>query len=92
MAIRVVAIVMLVLSFAPMPIGYYTLLRIVVCGAAAYLAYESGNGPWRWIWGAIAIVFNPIFPLYLGRDIWRVVDALVIIVLSVSLLREGRRN
>ena len=31
---------MLIIALAPLPYGYYTLLRIVVCGASAFLAWQ----------------------------------------------------
>jgi len=64
------------------PYGLYTLLRLVVCGTTAYLswlAYESGKQPWLWIFGFIALIFNPLIPLHLGRDLWVVVDLLVVV-------------
>lgn len=86
--LRPATIVMLLLAFAPMPIGYYRLLRIVVCVLAAYCAYAATGARWRWTWAVTAVVFNPILPLYFGRDIWRLLDALAIAVVIGSLARE----
>ena len=43
--------VLLVLAVFPLPYGYYTFLRICICGASAYLAFrewdnESSVGLW----------------------------------------------
>jgi hypothetical protein len=62
------------------PYGFFKLLRWVVCGTAVYLswlAYESEKKGWIWVFGLIALVFNPLIPLHLGRNLWRVVDLLV---------------
>ncbi len=86
--LRIAAIVMLLLAFAHMPIGYYRLLRFVMCGLAAYCAFTAKNPNWRWAWAITALVFNPILPLYLGRSIWRYVDVLAIALVTTSFVRE----
>jgi len=70
---------MLIIALAPLPYGYYTLLRIVVCGAAAFLAWQTYTlegqiTGWVVLLGLIAALFNPIFPVHLTRDIWRIID------------------
>lgn len=59
------------------PYAYYQLLRWVVCGVGAYtayMAYESGRTSWAWVFGVIAVLFNPIVPFYFARDTWQVLD------------------
>jgi len=43
----------------------------VVCGTAAYGAFKSvelEKSGWAWILGIIALLFNPIIPVHLSRD------------------------
>ena len=51
----------------PLPIGYYTLLRLVVTAAAAYVAYDTfqkdKQSGWIWVFGFVAILFNPLIQL-----------------------------
>lgn len=82
---RIVMIALLALALAPMPIGYYRLLRIAVCGLSVLSAVKTRSAAWRWIWAAVALVFNPLFPLYLGRDLWRIVDGVAILVVLGSI-------
>ncbi len=59
------------------PYAYYQLLRWVVCGVGAYSAYmahKSGRTSWAWVFGVIAVLFNPIVPFYLARNTWQVLD------------------
>ena len=59
------------------PYAYYQLLRWVVCGVgaySAYMAYESGRTGWAWLFGIVAILFNPIIPFYMQRETWQVLD------------------
>jgi len=70
------------------PYGFFTLLRLVVFGTTVYLswlAYKSKKQSWIWIFGFIALVFNPLIPLHLGRDLWMVVDLLVAGFLIISI-------
>jgi hypothetical protein len=92
---RIIAIVLLLWALDKHPYGYYTLLRFVVCGVTAYSAYlavELKKNGWAWTFGIIALLFNPIIPFHLGRDIWQIVDVGVAILLLVSLflLKEPR--
>tara|TARA_Y100000294_G_scaffold173916_1_gene190972 strand:+ start:124 stop:801 length:678 start_codon:yes stop_codon:yes gene_type:complete len=74
----IIAAAMLMIATLPLPIEFYTLLRIVVCVAAAYSAYcffdkkipQSGL-----ILVLIAIVWNPLIPIYLyDKFIWILLD------------------
>ena len=66
------------MGFLPMPYGYYTLSRLVVCGCSIYFAfhlYEKKDMTFVWIFGFFAILYNPIFPIYLYQnEIWIVVN------------------
>jgi hypothetical protein len=62
------------IALAPMPYGYYTLLKIAVTGCAgvtAYLKYQnSDRSLLLWTCVIVAILFNPIIPIHLTREIW----------------------
>ncbi len=60
--------------------GLYTLLRIftfLICGFLAYQNHQSENPKWIWIFGIIAIIFNPIIKIKFDRDTWETVDIFV---------------
>ncbi|WP_366108375.1 DUF6804 family protein [uncultured Brevundimonas sp.] len=71
---------MLVAAVGPWPYGYFMLLRLVVCGAAALLAYSllqremfRGLG---WAFAALALLYNPIFRVHFEREFWMVLNVL----------------
>ena len=75
------AILAAVMSFTAVlswPYTYYQILRIVVCVAALYYLYCKTNKgfklPTAWLAVVVAILFNPIFPVYLDRSIWTVLN------------------
>ncbi len=87
-AAAVVAAAMLVLALADWPYGYYQLLRVVVCAVAvwgAVLTYGMEKQGWTWLLGALAVLFNPVFPIYLEREVWAFIDVATAVLLIASL-------
>jgi len=85
--IRYIVSAMLLLAIADLPYGYYTILRIIVtivAGITAFIASEQDNEIWMILFGAIAILFNPIIPIYLDKDTWVVIDVIVAILFGLS--------
>ncbi|GAF92770.1 unnamed protein product [marine sediment metagenome] len=78
----------LLIALLPLPYGFYTLMRLVVCGAAIILAYQeyllhNQMSGWLVIFAVLALLFNPLIPIYLTREIWAPIDigAAIIFVL-----------
>ena len=93
--IRLVAVIMLLWALRNNPYGYYIILRWVVCSIFAYCAlrtYRVKNEPWMWIFGINAAVYNPIFPLHLGRTIWSEVNIVSAILIIVSLFAMKKKD
>ena len=72
-------VVMLVAALLPWPYGYYNFLRFCVCGAASFLAYQQWThddaaSKWVVILGAIALLYNPLVPIHLTREIWTLLN------------------
>lgn len=70
---------MLVLALAPLPYGYYQLLRVTVFVVAGLLIWREWTatgtvGPWSIALGAVALLLNPVFPVHLDRSTWAVLD------------------
>ena len=86
---RIVAIAMLIFAVGRLPYDYYTLLRFVVCGVSAYGVYCAveivGENGWAWFFGVVAVLFNPLLPIYLKKDTWAFIDLGVALLLVVSL-------
>jgi hypothetical protein len=74
-----------------MPYGYYTFTRVVICGVAALLAFvswqeeNSTSKMWSAAFALVAVLFNPIFPVYLRRATWYYIDIAVAIMLAAHL-------
>ncbi len=75
-----IAIAVLVIGIPTVwPIGYYTLVRLVVCAAAIYtIAARRGmDSPHLVGLAFIALLFNPVIPVYLSKALWVVIDLAV---------------
>lgn len=84
-----IPIVVLVVATGRMPYGYYTFTRIVVSGFAFFLAFVSWQRR-KMVWFAIlcgiAILFNPIVPIWLPRSTWHDLDVGVSIIFAAHLV------
>jgi phosphoglycerol transferase MdoB-like AlkP superfamily enzyme len=86
------AIISAVLLFTGIPsglsYGYYIFLRWVACICAIYIAYkamEIEKTSWTWVFGIIALLFNPIFRFHMSKEMWSVIDFITAIIFIVSI-------
>jgi len=77
-------IVVLVIALFPLPIGYFTLSRLVVSACALYYAiqfHKRNNTTYTWIYGFLVVLYNPIIPIYLyEKFIWIIVNLITIYI------------
>lgn len=88
----IAAAFLFVALFGGWPYGFFTLLRFVVFASSAYvayMAYEAKKEKWVWIFGFLAVLFNPFIIIHLNRDIWSVIDLIagVFMVSSIFILK-----
>lgn len=78
----------LILAIIPSwPYDYYIFLRWFVFISSiiiAYGFYKSKLTGWTLVFGAIAFLFNPIFPIYLSRSSWTPIDLITSILYFTS--------
>ena len=83
--------ILLFIAIADLPSGYYTFLRIAVTFGAIGLIiteFEKGISFWLILYAIIAIVFNPIIPIYLyDKESWLVIDLIVGLLFLVKSLK-----
>lgn len=88
---------LLLLALVDLPIGYYTLLRIVVtigAGAVVVTEFENGINFWVVVFGLVAILFNPLIPVYLGdKEAWMPIDLIAAILFGIkSFTTKSNKN
>ena len=86
-----IPVALLLVATARMPYGYYTLTRVVVCGFGAFIAVMGWDGGttariWSVLFALLAVLFNPIFPIYLHRGTWFYFDIGAAAIFAAHLL------
>jgi hypothetical protein len=81
------AAAMLVLAEGRHPYSYYTLLRVVTCAVATYLAWRSYSlkaRPVSLMYLGLAALFNPFAPVRLSRQVWHPIDLVCAVAIVVG--------
>ena len=79
--------VLLIGCIFSMPYGYYELVRftsMIIFGWLAYKNHKLGKSNEAIAYISLAVLFQPIFKIYLGREIWVIVDIIVATFLVYS--------
>jgi hypothetical protein len=94
MAIKTVLLItsgLLLLGIFSLPLGYYTFLRIAVTLTAIIVIVNEYKGNidfWTITLGIIAVLFNPIIPVYFNSKTgWSIIDLIVATVFLIKSLR-----
>jgi len=94
--IAITATIAVVIGFGKMPYGYYSLLRLAVCGFSAYLLFgtDSVKPEWqRWTLGATAVLYNPVLPVRIGdKAIWIVLNIATVSLFWIVALARSQRH
>lgn len=86
-ALKVVLSILLFVCLLDMPYGYFQLVRIFALVGFGYLAYEAKKNGFEkemFVYGGLALLFQPFLKIPLGREIWNIVDVIVGIGLLIT--------
>lgn len=86
--IKIVISALLFMAVLDLPYGYYQFLGITVFIGTVYFIYSEFKLPTKWqlaIYAVIAILFNPILPIYLTKETWLYLDIISGILLLVTI-------
>jgi len=93
--LNIIAGIVLIIAIIPiLPYAYYQLLRWFVCGVAvynSYLSHKLKDTKLTWTFGIIAVLFNPIAPIFLSRGVWFFIDIVVAIMFFNSINKISRK-
>jgi len=94
-AIKIILAILFFLCLADMPYGYYQFVRFAGLIGFAFLAYQAnqqGSQSEMIIYVVLALLFQPVFKVALGREIWNIVDVVVAIGLLISIFVKPKEN
>lgn len=89
-----VSIVFLLLALCQLPYGYYIFLRIWLFGISVYSLSLNEQKLFFLGWIISAVLYNPLIPIYLKRDVWNVLNILTVffIVLNFCFNKLKEKN
>ena len=93
--VKLIVAVLLLLCLADMPYGFYQLVRFVAAVAFAYLSYDyfkSKKDTMGFVFAALALLFQPLLKVSLGRTLWNLVDILVALGLLYLIIRAFKNK
>ena len=71
-------IAVLAIGILPLPYDYYNFSRFVVSFCAAYFAFSASKQNKDiliWLFGALAVLYNPIIPVHLNeKSLWMIIN------------------
>lgn len=91
--IYIVLAAMLLLCLAPMPYGYFILVRFLAMmgfGAMAFQYLRERKSGLMWTFATLALLFQPFAKIALGRVLWNIVDVAVAIGLIILFFMERK--
>ncbi|MDA8972693.1 hypothetical protein N9H15_02360 [bacterium] len=83
------------LCLLDMPYGFFQLVRfsaLVGFGILAFQSYEQGKQNEAIAYAVLALLFQPLFKIALGREIWNIVDVIVGVGLLLTLLKKEEKK
>lgn len=81
---------LLLLCLTKMPYGFYQVVRFLAFagfGYSAYLEYKNKSIDRMILFIVLALLFQPLLPIALGRVIWNIADVVVAVYLIYSLVK-----
>ena len=89
--IKIVLIFIMVVAIFDLPYDYYEIIRyagMVLFSILGYVEYEKKNKVLMIIWFAYALLINPFAKLNLEKEIWTVIDTILVVSLILSYIKE----
>lgn len=93
--VTIVLLVLILICLFKLPYGAYSLIRFILLIGFCYLAFTANEAKQETaciIYIILAVLFQPIFKIPLGRTIWNIVDVVVAIGLIYSLIKQNKKS
>ena len=93
--IKIILAILMFICLADVPYGYFQFVRfaaLVGFGILALAASNEDNQTEMFIYGALALLFQPFFKIALGREVWNVVDVIVGAGLLISIFTSNKKD
>ena len=91
--IKIVLAGLFFLCLFDMPYGFYQLVRFLALlgfSILAYMSFERGDKILMIVYIGLAVLFQPLIKIALGRTIWNIVDVIVGVGLIVTVVLKKK--
>lgn len=91
--IKIILAILFFVCLAKMPYGYFQFVRfagLLGFSILAYIANEQKNKMEVIIYVGLAVLFQPLIKISLGREMWNIVDLIVGIGLILSIYKKRK--
>lgn len=92
-AIKIILAILFFICLADLPYGYYQFVRFAALIGFVFLSYQSykrNDKSFAFIYATLAVLFQPLIKISLGREIWNVVDIIVGIGLIITIFLKRK--
>ena len=82
-------VVLLLVCLIDLPYGYYQFVRfvaMVLFGLLAYDFYSKKKELYAVLYISLAIMFQPVFKISFGREMWNILDVVVALWLIMQII------
>jgi hypothetical protein len=87
-AVKIILAILFFICLAELPYGFYQFVRFAALVGFTILAYQASekeNKTEMIIYICLAILFQPLIKISLGREVWNIIDVIVGLALLVSI-------
>ncbi len=91
--IKIILAILFFICLLKMPYGYFQFVRFIAFIGFSILAYQANETKKQiemFVFIGLALLFQPFFKIYFGREIWNIIDVIVGIGLLVSIFIKRR--
>lgn len=69
------------------------LLRVIACATCVYSAVKFKTEWAKWIFGVLAVLYNPVLPVHLGdKGLWSIINLASIAYMWIALYKETKQQ
>lgn len=93
--IKLILAFLLLLCLLKLPYGLYTLLRVIFTIGFVILATRANEAKKEsemFIYISLAILFQPLLKIPLGRTVWNIVDVIIALGLVIDILKPFTKS
>jgi uncharacterized protein with PQ loop repeat len=91
---KIFLVVLLLLCLAPMPYVFYTIARVVFMIGFAIIGanyWQQKKVELGILFMGLALIFQPVFKIYLGRTLWNILDVIVAGIIIYTIITDSKK-